>query len=100
MVLRRIGALSLAKVMCAVYAVMGLIIGAILAVFSLFGAAIGASSAESAEPFLGVLFGVGAVVFLPIFYGVMGFLAGLIGAGLYNTLAGVVGGIQVELMEG
>lgn len=100
MVLRRIGALSLAKVMCALYAALGLIIGAIVAIFSLFGAAIGASSAGSVEPFMGVLFGVGAVVVLPILYGVMGFLAGLIGAGLYNTLAGVVGGVEVELMEG
>lgn len=48
MVLRRIGALSLAKVMSAIYGAMGLVIGAIVAVFSLFGAAVGAGAEESA----------------------------------------------------
>ncbi len=100
MVLRRIGALSLAKVMSAIYGAMGLIIGAIIAVFSLFGAAIGAGAEQSAEPLLGALFGVGAVVFLPIFYAIIGYLGGLIGAGLYNALAGIVGGVEVELAEG
>lgn len=49
---------------------------------------------------MGALFGVGAVVFLPIFYAIIGFLGGLIGAGLYNALAGIVGGVEAELAEG
>lgn len=98
-VLRRVGVLSLAKVTCAWYGALGLVFGGIVALFSLFGAAIGAGAEESAAPLMGVLFGVGAVVFLPILYAVLGFLGGLIGGLIYNALAGFVGGVELELGE-
>ncbi len=95
MVLKRIGPLSLAKMMGAVYGVLGLIIGGVVALLSLIGA--GFAQANDVEGGLGVLIGVGAVVFFPLVYGLMGFLAGAIGAGLYNLFAGVVGGISLDL---
>lgn len=46
---------------------------------------------------MGLLFGVGSVIFLPIFYGVLGFVFGLLTALLYNLVARFVGGIEVEV---
>ncbi|HUP18332.1 MAG TPA: hypothetical protein VM778_00100 [Gemmatimonadota bacterium] len=99
MVVRRIGVLSLAKIMGAIYAGFGLIAGAIFALFSIFGAAIGAAAAESSEPLVGVLFGVGALIFMPLFYGLMGFVGGIFAAALYNLVAGSLGGLEFELAE-
>lgn len=99
MVVRRIGVLSLAKIMGAIYAGFGLIAGAIFALFSIFGAAIGAAAAGSSEPLVGVLFGVGAVIFMPLFYGLMGFVGGIFSAALYNLVAGSLGGLELELAE-
>jgi hypothetical protein len=45
---------------------------------------------------MGAVFGVGAVVILPIFYGVMGGLMGLLMAWLYNLVAGFVGGVEIR----
>ena len=47
--------------------------------------------------FIGAMFGVGAVIFLPIFYGVMGFIGGLIGALIYNVVAGMIGGVELDV---
>jgi len=97
MILRRVGVLSLGKVFGVLYALMGLIFGAIFALLSLVGAGIGAASSGSNEAFLGAIFGVGAVIFLPIFYGVFGFLGGLLTAALYNLVARIMGGLELEL---
>lgn len=97
MVLKRVGVMSCAKISGAMYALIGLIAGVIFALFSLVGAGFAAAAAEDASPLLGMIFGVGAVVILPVFYGAIGFCGGLISAALYNWLAGLVGGIEVEL---
>lgn len=97
MVIKRFGVLSVGKTLAVVYASLGLVIGAIIAIASLMGAALGSTLARSPRPFLGVIFGVGAVVFLPIFYGCLGFLGGILGSAVYNWVAGITGGIEVEL---
>lgn len=98
MVLKRIGVLSCAKISGILYAVIGLIIGAVLSLFALVGLALGAGgSGQPAEAVFGLLFGVGAVIILPVFYGALGFISGLIMAALYNVLANVVGGVEIEL---
>jgi hypothetical protein len=97
MVLKRVGVMSCAKISGAMYALIGLIAGAIFALFSLVGAGFAAAAAESSSPLLGMLFGVGAIIILPLFYGAIGFVGGLISAALYNWLAGIVGGIELEL---
>jgi hypothetical protein len=92
MVINRVGPLSSAKIVGLLYAILGVAVGGI---FSLV-AAIGAS-----EPGLpaGVaqLFGVAAVVVLPILYGGMGFVVTLVLAWLYNGLAQLVGGVEIDL---
>jgi hypothetical protein len=84
----------------ALYACMGLVIGAIFTIVSLIGGALGmASGNDLAAGFVGLLFGVGAIIILPIFYGVIGVITGAIGGLIYNFVAGVAGGIELELVE-
>lgn len=94
MVLKRVGPMSVAKLLGALYVVVGLIIGVCLAIVSMLGAAVASTEATGG---LGLIFGVGAVIAAPVFYGIVGFVGGLIGAGLYNWTAGMVGGVQLEL---
>ena len=95
MQLKRIGPLSLVKVFLVLYAGIGLIAGVIFALAAIAGATAG--MAEEAGPLASVLFGVGAIIFLPILYAVMGALAALLIAGLYNLAAGLTGGVELEL---
>ena len=89
--LKRIEPLSLGKLFGILYALMALIIGAFITVFSLVGIAV-----NSQAGLFGLIFGIGAIILLPIFYGIAGFLIGLIGALLYNLVAKWTGGIELE----
>lgn len=93
MIIRRIGPLSCAKIAGTLYAAMGLIIGAFFSIAAIVG---GFAAADSGEAVFAAIFGVGAVVLLPLFYGVLGFVTTLIAAWLYNVVAGVVGGIEIQ----
>src|SRR5258708_27209901 len=101
-VIRRLGVLSVAKLQGALYALLGLIVGAVFALFSLFGAALGNAlgSGSHGNALFGAAFGLGAVVLFPILYGVIGFIAGLVVAALYNLVAGVRGGRRVVVSGG
>ena len=44
----------------------------------------------------GALFGVGAIILLPIFYGCMAFVMTLIQAALFNVAARMTGGVEIE----
>lgn len=94
MVVRRVSPLSLAKVAGVLYAILGLVIGGIFSLISLVASSM--IQDQDAGP-LGAIFGVGAIIILPIFYGVLGFIMSLIMAALYNLVAGMVGGIEVDL---
>lgn len=91
--IRRIDPLSCAKLLGALYAVLGLIGGAIFASIGMLGAAMGFGSRLGVMP--GMFFGAGALILFPVLYGVLGFLGGLLMAGLYNLIAGWVGGIEI-----
>ena len=93
MIVRRVGPLSFAKITAILYALMGLIVGAIFSLISLAGFA----AARGQQGAAGMLFGVGAIVVLPIFYGVLGFIVSLISAALYNLIAGWVGGVELDV---
>ena len=101
MVLKSVGALSCGKVLGILCALLGLLIGLPIAFFSLIGAVASTGSPKSGSDGLifGTLFGVGAVIFLPIFYGIIGFVGGLISALLYNLIARLVGGIELEVEQ-
>lgn len=57
----------------------------------------GSANGQSAEAVFGLMFGVGAIIILPLFYGVVGFVVSAIGAAVYNVIASVTGGIEVQL---
>lgn len=94
MVVKRFGVGSVARIYGALSAAFGLLAGCIIALGSLLSLGV----AETSEAgFLAPMFGIGAVVFLPIFYGIMGLIAGALGAVLYNVFAGMVGGVTIEV---
>jgi hypothetical protein len=97
MTLKSVGVLSCAKMAGLLYALMGLIFGALFSFFSLLGMAIGSAQGAAQGAFIALFFGLGAIVILPIFYGAMGFVFVAICAALYNVLARSVGGIELEL---
>ena len=96
MVVRRLGVWSVARIYGALSATFGLIAGVILGLLSMVGMGLAAESGD-APPFLGPLFGFGAVVFLPLIYGVIGLVIGAVSAGLYNVFAGLVGGVELDI---
>lgn len=94
MIVRRVGPMSFAKISGVLYALVGLVFGAFISLFSLVGGA-----GKGGPGAMGVIFGVGAIVAAPIFYGVLGFVFSLIGAALYNLIAGWVGGLEIDVSE-
>jgi hypothetical protein len=96
MVIRKIGVGSAAKLAGTLYAVWGLIFGAIFALIALAGAGLGASDEET-PAWIGAFLGAGAVIFLPILYGVMGAIFGALTAVFYNVVSGMVGGLSVDV---
>lgn len=94
MVVKRFDVWSVARIYGAICAAVGLIAGAFIALGSLMSLGV-ADRTEAA--FLAPVFGIGAVVFLPIFYGLMGVVAGAIGALFYNLIAGAVGSIKIDV---
>jgi len=97
MILKKIGVWSAAKIAGIVYATIGLIAGAVIALISSMGAGLAAMQSSDAPTWLGPVLGAGAVVLLPVIYGVMGLLTGAISAALYNFFSGLVGGLQLEI---
>ena len=91
MIIRRVEPGSAAKVAGVLYALLGLIAGII---FTLAGLA-GLGALQSGSPF-GVIFGVGAIVILPILYGCIGFVVMFISAAFFNLAAKWVGGLEVQ----
>lgn len=98
MILKRIGVLSCGKMEGGLGALMGLILGAIFSLMSLVGAMAGMASGENEAAF-GFLFGVGAIIILPIVYGIFGFIGGLLVAFLYNLVAKFAGGIELHFEQ-
>ena len=97
MVIKQVGALSVAKIGGVLYAGIGLIIGAVVSLVAMAGAAF---APDSGMPgWFGPIAGVGAIVLMPIFYGALGFVATLIGAWLFNVATRITGGVQIDVLE-
>jgi hypothetical protein len=93
-VVKRVDPLSSAKIAGTLYAILGLVFGALVSL----GAVLGTFASDSAEgAAFGTLFGIGAIVLLPLFYGVLGFVTTLIMAWLYNVVSGMVGGVEFDV---
>ena len=94
MVVRRIGPISAARIAGSLYALIGLLLGAIFSLLAITGAFVNSGSTSRGVT---ALLGVGAVIVFPILYGAIGFVASLIAAWLYNLLSRFVGGVQIEI---
>ena len=93
MILKSISVRSAAKLAGLLYGLMGLIFGAIVSLFALLGLSVAGNTEEQA----GFLFGVGAVVIIPVFYGVAGYIGTAIATALFNLVAGWTGGLEIDI---
>ena len=94
MTIKRVGPLSCAKVAAALYAVVGLVAGIFVSLAAMAGAF---AANEEAAGALGLVFGVGAIIVLPVVYACMGFVMTLILTALYNRIASAIGGVEVDI---
>ena len=67
MTLKRVDPISCGKIAGVVYAIFGALVGIFVSLFSLLGVAFGMSTGQSEEAWLGLLFGVGSIIFMPLF---------------------------------
>lgn len=95
MVITKVNAFSVAKVAAVLYAGLGLLFGAIFSLIGMAGLTSALSDTEGGH-FFAALFGVGAIIVMPICYGIFGFIGSFIFAALFNIAAGMTGGIEVE----
>ena len=98
--LRSIAVVSCAKVLAILYGILGFLIGALFSLVFLVGSAVAPAGAFPGAPnrgLIGLVFGIGSIVFFPIFYAVIGAVSGLIMSSLYNVVARHVGGIEIEI---
>lgn len=95
MTITRVNALSVAKVAAVLYAGVGLIAGALFSLIGMVGVGTALAGVEGAG-FMGAIFGVGAIILMPIVYGIFGFIGSFIFASIFNFAAGMTGGIEVE----
>jgi len=95
MVITKVNAVSVAKVAAVLYAGLGLLFGAMFSLIGMIGLT-GAMGDTEGGAFVGLLFGAGAIIVMPIVYGIFGFIGSLIMALLFNVAVGMTGGIEIE----
>jgi hypothetical protein len=97
--LSRVGPGSAFKVGGVVYALLGLIVGICVALFSMVAGSLTGMMGPDAPTARMMGFGMGfsAILIFPIMYGIVGGIGGAIGAAIYNLVAGWVGGIEVDI---
>lgn len=96
--IKKINAISLAKILGLSLALLGFIIGLVVGfVMFVIGSVFGATSGITTllAPGLGII----GFLIIPFLYGAIGFLLGGLSALIYNILASWVGGIKIEIEE-
>lgn len=99
--LKKIDVLSFAKFQTVLLAMVGLLIGVMIAFFGFIWQAFAGRFIEGGEalPAFAAGLGMAALIILPVMYAVIGFISGLIGAALFNLVTAITGGIKVQLEE-
>ena len=92
MEIKKIDVMSVGKLSGFIYAVVGLLSGLLI---SLFSFSLGSMLSQSSSNNFLSSFGIASIVVFPILYGLMGFVGGVIGAVIYNLAARFVGGIKI-----
>lgn len=96
MTLKRVVPLSCGKTFGILYTMIGLVFGVLVSLFSVLGSAVGMAQGQEGAGF-GALFGIGAVILMPLIYGCLGFVGGILGAFLYNITVRFSGGIELDI---
>ena len=98
MVIRRVSPLSCAKVGGILYAMMGLLLGAVVSIaFMAIGTGMGLNDQAEGSALMSMFFGAGAFIAMPIFYGLIGAVGGALTGLLYNMASSIVGGVEIEV---
>ena len=99
--IQSIPVMSFAMMLACIGAIIGLIVGVFYAIF--FGAIFSAIPSTTQTgvnlDFLKIIFGVGAIIIMPIFGFIGGLIQGFLYATLYNFLAPRIGGIKLRFKE-
>jgi len=69
----------------------------VVALVSLVGGGFAATQGGDAPAWIGTIFGISAIIWMPICYGVMGLVFGALSAALYNVFSRIVGGLRLDL---
>jgi len=96
--IKRVGAVSLGKILGIMYGFMGLVFGGIITLFSFLAVTVFSPEASSIKG-VPIFFGTGAIVFVPLFYGVLGFIIGIFSGWVYNLATRLVGGLDIEFED-
>jgi hypothetical protein len=87
LIIKRIGVLSFANLLGALYAVIGLIAGGFISLAALI------ARPEN----MPVGLGMASVIMFPLVYGLGGLIGGFLVAALYNLISPLVGGIELDV---
>jgi hypothetical protein len=97
---------SVARLYAGISGTFGLIAGIVVGLMAMLGGMAGALGSNGGARGagllaggLGAMFGVGAIILLPVCYGLLGLVSGAVGAALYNLFAGVFGGVEVDVQQ-
>jgi hypothetical protein len=94
MVITRVAPLSCAKVAGVLYLIMGFVFGAFVSLAGMLG---GMATGVERGGFFGAVFGMGAIIVLPLLYACLGFVMTLVLTWLFNVVVGITGGIEVDV---
>jgi len=101
MVIKRVSPMSAAKIGGILGVLVGLAIGACISLVMMAASSMitMAAKPEDGTPgaIVGMIFGAGAIVVVPIVYGTMSFIMGALYAALYNVAAKWMGGLEIEV---
>ena len=97
-VLKRVGVMSVAKILAVLSAIVGLIEGIMFAGLGSMLGMLGGMLSGTPVAMLGV-FGFSAIIIFPVAGAISGFIGGAIGAFLYNLVAARIGGIEMDLVR-
>jgi hypothetical protein len=90
--LRSVGVLSSAKIFAVIQAAIGVLVGFVLLLVAILGAAF-----APAHQKLGMAGMIILAVLAPVFYAIIGFVMGAIWAFVYNLAAQSIGGLELQL---
>ena len=95
--IRSVGAIRCATVFAVLYAFLGLIEA--LFFIPMLALSPPSSAPNAIPPAMKPLFGVGALIILPILFAIAGFIGGVILALLYNLVTRWTGGLQIQIEQ-